>query len=70
MSNKNYIKRALKQTNPEPDLFETPIRSKQVRKGVVAYQYRNGIINIDGIKYAMHSMTSAINAHRKLFPAK
>ena len=60
----------MSKANNLPDLFDTPIKSKQVRKGVMAYQYRNGIVNIDGIKYVMHSMTSAINAHRKLFPAR
>lgn len=48
------------------DLFETPVRQVRVRKGVTAYQYRNGTININGIKYIMHSMTSAIKAFRQL----
>jgi hypothetical protein len=51
------------------DLFDTPIKSKKVRNGVVAYQYRNGIININGQKYAMYSMTDAIKKFRKDFPA-
>lgn len=33
------------------DLFETPIKTKKVRNGVYAYMYRNGCININGIKY-------------------
>lgn len=52
------------------DLFETPIKAKTVRNGVIAYQYRNGIINIDGQKYSMYSMTDAIRKFRKDFPAK
>jgi len=58
-----------KKTNPLPDLFATPIRSKQVRNGVMAYQYRNGNININGQLFVMHSMTSAIQTYRKKFPA-
>lgn len=54
---------------PQPDLFATPIRSKQVRNGVMAYQYRNGNININGQLFVMHSMSSAISAYRKKFPA-
>lgn len=50
------------------DLFETPVRSKRVRKGVFAHQYRNGTINIEGTKFVMHSMTSAIQAWRKKNP--
>jgi hypothetical protein len=51
-----------------PDLFDTPVRAKKVRNGVIAYQYRNGVININGQKYVMHSMTSAIASFRKQFP--
>ena len=51
------------------DLFDTPIKSKRVRKGITAYQYRNGIININGQKYGMYSMTEAIKKYRKDFPA-
>jgi len=47
------------------DLFSTPVRSKKVRANVIAHQYRNGVINIDGHKYVMHSMTSAIKEFRK-----
>ena len=52
------------------DLFETPVRHKEVRKNIIAYQYRNGTINIDGQKYVMHSMTSAIKLYRDTFPLK
>jgi hypothetical protein len=52
------------------DLFETPIKRKFVRIGIVAYQYKNGTINIDGEKYVMYSMTDAIKKYRKDFPAK
>jgi hypothetical protein len=47
------------------DLFSTPIKSKKVRVGVYAYQYQNGTINIDGIKYIGYSMTEAISKYRK-----
>lgn len=47
------------------DLFDTPICSKEVRKGVTAYKYRNGIININGQKYSGYSMTDAINLWRR-----
>tara|TARA_R110000868_G_scaffold78393_1_gene223759 strand:+ start:579 stop:737 length:159 start_codon:yes stop_codon:yes gene_type:complete len=47
------------------DLFETPIRARKVRNGIYAYQYRNGTINIAGIKYLEYSLTDAIKAYRK-----
>lgn len=47
------------------DLFENPIKVKKVKSGIYAYQYRNGTININGIKFSMHSMTSAIRIFRK-----
>lgn len=49
-----------------PDLFDTPICSKKVRKNVTAYQYRNGVINIAGRKYISYSMTNAIRLFRKV----
>lgn len=51
-------------------LFESPIRAKNVRAGVVAYQYINGTINIDGEKYVGWSMTDAIAQYRKKFPVR
>jgi hypothetical protein len=51
------------------NLFETPIREREVRKGITAYQYRNGCININGQKYFDYSMTEAISLYRKKFPA-
>lgn len=50
------------------NLFEQPIKEKQVRKGVIAYKYPNGTININGQKYVMYSMTDAIAKYRKQFP--
>ena len=47
------------------DIFSTPIKKVKVRKGIYAYQYRNGTINIDGIKYLFYSMTEAIKQYRK-----
>lgn len=52
------------------DLFATPVKTKKVRKGVTAYQYRNGVINIGGQQYAMYSMTEAVKKFRKDFPIK
>lgn len=40
------------------------VKTKKVRNGIYAYQYRNGVINIEGTKFLMHSMTSAIKAWR------
>jgi hypothetical protein len=51
------------------DLFDTPIKAKKVRNGIIAYQYRNGVININGQKYVMYSMTDAIRKFCKDFPA-
>lgn len=50
------------------DLFENPIRSKKVRDGIYAHQYRNGCVNIDGQKYFGFSMTEAIYQYRLKFP--
>ena len=50
------------------DLFDTPIKQKKVRNGVIAYQYKNGVININGQKYVMYSMSEAIKKYRKDFP--
>lgn len=46
------------------DLFSTPIRKRKVRKSIYAYQYRNGVININGQKYLEYSLTDAIKAWR------
>ena len=50
------------------DLFDAPIKSKKVRKGVIAYVYRNGTINIDGQKYIGYSLTEAISRFRQKIP--
>jgi hypothetical protein len=50
------------------DLFETPISKRKVRNGIYAYQYSNGVININGQKYLEYSLTDAIKAWRKLNP--
>ena len=49
-------------------LFDRPIKSKKVRKGITAYQYKNGTININGIKYIDYSMTEAIKRFRAKYP--
>lgn len=49
------------------DLFETPVKSRKVRKNVYAYLYPNGIINIAGIKYIGYSMTEAIKIFRSKY---
>ena len=47
------------------DIFSTPIKKVKVRNGIYAYQYINGTININGIKYLFYSMTEAIKQYRK-----
>ena len=51
-----------------PDLFATPIRSRKVRKNVTAFQYSNGCININGMRYFEYSMTDAIKIWRQSNP--
>ena len=51
------------------NLFESPIKQKKVRNGIFAYQYRNGVININGKKYVFYSMTEAIKKFRAEKPA-
>ena len=48
-----------------PDLFEKPISQRKVRKGVTAYKYPNGVININGEKFVFYSMTEAIKMWRQ-----
>lgn len=49
-----------------PDLFERPIKSRVVRKGITAYVYRNGTINISGKKYIGYSLTETIQRWRSV----
>ena len=49
----------------QPDIFSTPIKTKKVRNGVIAYLYPNGVININGQKYSGYSLTEAIKLYRQ-----
>jgi hypothetical protein len=49
-------------------LFDSPIKTKQIRFGVYANLYRNGVIEINGIKYLGYSLTEAINIFRAKYP--
>jgi hypothetical protein len=50
-------------------MFDSPLKIKKVRNGVFAYQYRTGVIRIDGQRYVGWSLTDAIKQYRKSFPA-
>jgi hypothetical protein len=50
------------------DLFGEVIKSRYVRKGVYAHQYRNGNINIDGKLYSGYGLCEAIAKFRKDYP--
>lgn len=50
------------------NLFEAPIRTRKVRKGIFAYQYPNGVIVVQDQKYILYSMTEAIKLYRSQFP--
>lgn len=50
------------------DLFATPISKTKVRKGVYAYKYHNGCINIEGEKFFDYSVTDAIKIWRSKNP--
>lgn len=41
-------------------LYDYPILSKEINKGIWAHKYRTGVINIEGIKYIGYSMKEAI----------
>lgn len=44
----------------------TPIvAEKKVRKNVIAYKFRSGIVEINGMRYFFYSMTQAIKKWRK-----
>ena len=45
-------------------MFSTPVSSRKVRNGICAHKYKNGVININGSKYSMYSMTEAIRKWR------
>ena len=51
-------------------LFESPIRTKVVRNGIVARQYINGTVNINGETYIGWSLSDAIAMYRKKFPVR
>lgn len=51
-------------------MFETPIAQRKVRKDVWAYKYRNGTINIAGMKYIYYSFAEAIMRWRKKNPIR
>jgi hypothetical protein len=56
-------------------LFEQAIKAKKVRKDIVAYQYKNGIISFHRIgdysgsicRYEGYSLTEAIRLFRKKY---
>jgi hypothetical protein len=52
----------------ETNLFEAPISFIKVRKGIIAYKYRNGTVNINGTKYLCYSIKDAIKLWRKNNP--
>ena len=47
------------------DLFSTPISAVKVRKGIYAFRYPNGCINIEGEKYFGYSIKEAIKLWRQ-----
>lgn len=53
-----------------PDLFEQPIRSGKIRKGVWYFQYKSGNINILGTKFIDYSIKDAVKKWRKDNPIK
>ena len=52
------------------DLFEQPIRSGKIRKGVYYHKYKNGIININGTKFSFYTIKDAVKKWRKDNPLK
>lgn len=52
------------------DLFDTPISSTKVRKGVYAHKYRTGVINIQGSLYVDYSIKDAVKIWRSKNPLK
>ena len=52
------------------DLFESPIRQGKVRNGIFWYQYRNGVININGEKFIFYPIKEAVQLWRKKNPKK
>jgi hypothetical protein len=46
-------------------LYSKVVKKVKVRNGVFAYKYQSGVIEIDGTKYFLHSLTSAIREFRR-----
>lgn len=49
-------------------MFENPIASGKVRKGIYWYKYANGCINIDGQQYHFYTIKEAVSKWRKNNP--
>lgn len=52
------------------NLFENPISSGKIRKGVWWFKYKNGTINILRDKYIFYSIKDAVKKWRKDNPIK
>jgi len=50
-----------------PDMFSTPVSKTKVRKGIYAYKYPNGCINIGGQQYWFYSIKDAIKIWRSKY---
>jgi hypothetical protein len=48
-------------------MFGQTIKTKKVRNNLFAYQYINGAIEIEGVKYC-YSLSEAIKKHVKKYP--
>lgn len=51
-------------------MIEFPIRMRKVRKGLIAYVWRTGVITIKDQKYVGYSLTDAIKLYRKQYPKR
>jgi hypothetical protein len=47
------------------EIEETPVSKTRVRKGIYAYKYKNGCININGHKFFFYSIKEAIRIWRR-----
>jgi len=51
-------------------MIEAKNKRRQFRKDAIAYTDIHGVVYINGMRYFLHSVTSAIAAYRKQFPIK
>jgi hypothetical protein len=64
------MRRLINYKNIVMDIFSEVLVKRSVRKGVYAYKYSNGVIDINGSRYILYSLTDAIATWRRNNPIR